>query len=161
MRWIAWAFVAALAAGCAGAAEDDEPRTSRAAAANEADVEPAAPPRVDEAFAAPPPRQPAIYELAIEPVDVRRAENGRGERVAAVAPRALIVRADSWPGRALDPVLHIGQLHFHAYDHPSKSELRYVVADVALLPAGAEAALQYGDDTRSRVVLSTALEVPR
>lgn len=157
MRWIAWAFVAVLAAGCAEVPEDE---ATPVAAAIDTSDDVATTPAPAPAPAAQP-RQPAIYALTIEPSDARVGEDGHGRRVAATAARALVVRAEAWPGRALDPVLHVGRLRFHHYDHPSKNELRYVVADVALLPDGAEVALQYGEDTRSRIVLDTALEVQR
>jgi hypothetical protein len=123
-----------------------------------------APASTSHAVATKPPSQPidratSVTGFAIETIEVDRAEDGRGSIVKATDPRALDVRADAWPGRALDPVLHVGQLSFRDYSHPSKQIIRFVVADVALLEAGAEVAIQYGDDASSRAVITTSLEV--
>jgi hypothetical protein len=162
MRCIAWAFTLVLIGACAGPVEDDEraPSTSAASSAKASSPvakTPAATPPVAKAM----PRQPPVHGFAIEKIDAKRAEDGTGALVEATDPRALVVSADHWPGRALDPVLHIGQLHFHKYEFPSKGALRYVVADAALLTPGVEVAIQYGNDTSSRVVITPSLEVTR
>lgn len=104
----------------------------------------------------------AAPRLEITTILVPEAEDGRGARVVAPpAPRALDVHAPAWPGRALDPVLHVGELRFHHYTFPSKGVMRFVVDDVARLREGDEASLRWGDDETSRVVLTRSLEVPR
>ncbi len=155
MRSIAVAFVVLVGACAAEGGNDDEPT---AGGTERATQEPARP------RAAPPPaqpRQPAVFDLALSKVDVPRAENGAGQLVAAVNPVAIDVRADAWPGRALDPVLTVGQLELHHYSHPDKHTLRFVIADAAALAPGAEVAVQYGNDTSSRVIVTTSLEVTR
>ena len=74
---------------------------------------------------------------------------------------AIDLHAESWPGRALDPVLTVGQLTLTEYEHPSKQVLRFVVSDPSQLVAGSQVVLQYGDDASSRVVVTQALEVIR
>jgi hypothetical protein len=100
--------------------------------------------------------------LEITAVTAVEAEDGGGRRVAAPpAPRALDLHAVSWPGRALDPVLRVGELRFHHYTFPAKGVMRFVVDDVARLRAGDEVSLQWGDDAGTRVVVTPSLEVPR
>jgi hypothetical protein len=99
--------------------------------------------------------------LALVDVDAREAEDGRGETVAASRPVAIDLDARRFPPRALDPTLHVGELRFLRYAHPRPGVLRFVVADRALLPAGAEVAVQYGDDPDSRVLVTSSLEVPQ
>jgi hypothetical protein len=100
--------------------------------------------------------------LEITTIVAPEAEDGRGARVVAPpAPRALDVHAEGWHGRALDPVLHVGELRFHHYTFPAKGVLRFVVDDVARLRDGEQASLRWGDDERSAVVLTRSLEVPR
>ena len=107
------------------------------------------------------PRQPAVFGLALKRVEVERAEDGGGNTIVAKDPIALDVRADQWQGRALDPVLYVGQLHLHSYSFVNKETMRFVLADASLLVAGSEVAVQYGDDTSSRVIVTASLEVPR
>ncbi len=114
----------------------------------------------------PPPSPAGAGKLAprleISAIAVPKAEDGRGAEVLApVAPRALDVHAPTWPGRALDPVLQVGELRFHHYTFPAKGVMRFVVDDVARLRDGDEASLRWGDDEASRVVLTRSLEVPR
>lgn len=100
--------------------------------------------------------------LKVHKIAAPVAEDGNGHRVTAPAdPRALDLIAPSWPGRALDPVLHIGDLHFHQYRFESREIMRYVVDDAARLPAGAEVWLQWGNDESSRIVITPSLEVAR
>jgi len=88
-------------------------------------------------------------------------EDGRGGRVAPERPVAIDLRRPAgWPGRALDPVLHVGPLRFRDYAHAGPEVLRFV-ADAAALPEGAEVAVWWGDDRESRIVVAGALEVPR
>ncbi|MEX1362948.1 MAG: hypothetical protein AB1Z98_07470 [Nannocystaceae bacterium] len=100
--------------------------------------------------------------LTIEAVTATEAEDGSGHVVTVLPnPRALDLHASSWRARALDPVLHVGDLHFHGYSFPSREVMRFVVDDVGRLPVGAEVWLQWGDDESSRVVLTHSLEVPK
>jgi len=100
--------------------------------------------------------------LEITAITAVEAEDGRGGRVTApLAARALDLHATSWPGRALDPVLHVGELRFRHYTFPAKGVLRFVVDDVARLRDGDEVSLLWGDDAGSRVVVTPSLEVPR
>ena len=105
---------------------------------------------------------PTIQGLEVTSIDAAEGEDGRGQVVPARRPVALDVIADAWPGRALDPALHVGQeLVFRRYRHPGPGVLRFVAADADALPAGEAVFLQWGDDARSRVQVSAALEVPR
>jgi hypothetical protein len=100
--------------------------------------------------------------LEITAITAAEAEDGGGRRVTApAAPRALDLHAESWPGRALDPVLRVGELRFHHYTFPAKGVMRFVVDDVARLRSGDEVSLQWGDDASTRVVVTRSLEVPR
>ncbi len=123
------------------------------------------PPERAPAVATTPPETPAthprVLRVAVLPAQVSAAEDGRGNMIAAHDPVAIEITADDWGGRALDPVLSIGALHFHHYEHPTIGVIRFVVAERALLPAGAEASMQWGDDVGSRIVVSAALPVPR
>lgn len=105
---------------------------------------------------------PRLTISAVAPGAVTEAEDGHGHTVTVLpAPRVLDLHASSWPGRALDPVLHVGDLHFHHYSFPAREVMRFVVDDVGRLPAGAEAWVQWGDDESSRIVLTRSLEVPK
>lgn len=100
--------------------------------------------------------------LEITAITAAEAEDGGGRRVVTpTAPRALDLHAESWPGRALDPVLRVGELRFRHYTFPAKGVMRFVVDDVARLRDGDEVSLQWGDDATSRVVVTRSLEVPR
>lgn len=130
-------------------------------------AEPSTEPIVDDPPA--PPAQPAPPALVqavvtgyrIVPSDAERGDDGRGRLVPATDAVAIEVEAARWPARALDPVLHVGQLRLRHYDHPSPTTLRFVVADVGVLPEGAQVAVQYGDDAASRVVVTDSLAVTR
>jgi hypothetical protein len=149
--WLGVLVLAAAVGGCADRVEDGPP----------AAPEPAAKPAPAPAAEVVAPRAPAVMSFAVARVQVDRAEDGRGNLIEATDPRALDVRAASWPGRALDPVLHVGPLAFREYSFPDKGVIRFVAADAALLPAGAEVAIQYGHDASTRAVVTTALEVAR
>lgn len=92
-------------------------------------------------------------------VEAEEGEDGRGDLIPATHAIAIDLDARRFPPRALDPVLHVGELRFTRYSHPRPGVLRFVVADRALLPEGAEVAVQYGEDASSRVVVAGALEV--
>lgn len=88
---------------------------------------------------------------------VRRVQVG-GYRVV---PGGFEVDAVAgWPGRAVDPVLWVGRAPFRDYEFPAATTIRWIVKDRALLVAGSEVAVQYGDDVASRVVVTTALVLP-
>jgi hypothetical protein len=102
-----------------------------------------------------------IRGLDVHPIDATEAEDGRGQSVPAVHPVALDVRADAWPGRALDPILEVGELRFRRYSHPGPGVLRYVAADADALPEGASVRLSWGDDDPHPTTVAGALQVPR
>jgi len=102
-----------------------------------------------------------IRGLDVHPIDVAEAEDGRGNRVPAVRPMALDVLADAWPGRALDPVLEVGDLRFRHYSHPGPGLLRYVAADADGLAEGAPVLLRWGEEDRHPTPIAPALQVPR
>lgn len=157
----------ALMLGCSGpdpgpgsttaaSTREDEPDSTRASreavAVRERGVtieapSPAAPPEVQPLFVA-------------RPVDAERGEDGRGETVAATAPIAFDLDARRFPPRALDPVLHVGDLRFVHYTHPRVGVLRFVAADRAALPEGARVFVQYGEAESTRTVVADALELP-
>jgi hypothetical protein len=98
--------------------------------------------------------QPPIIDTRRVPVDVEEAEDGWGQQIPAPAPVAIEVRAERWGGRALDPVLHLGERRFMHYTHPGPGRIQFVLADERWLDDGPELAIQYGDDLRTRVELS-------
>jgi hypothetical protein len=166
-------FFAACAVGLATAGcprvDDPGPATVQSAVVEPTQVEPAAPPIAEpvvepapvEPPAKPMARRAVVTSVSVARVDAEQAEDGRGATVAAEAPVAIEIAAEAWPVRAIDPVLHVGDLVFRHYTFPRLNVLRYVAADRALLPAGAAAWIQYGDDTSSRVEVAESLEVPR
>ena len=103
----------------------------------------------------------ARYGFVATRIAAGRGEDGRGRVVAATDPVALDVTAERFGARALDPVLHVGSLRFVHYAFPSKGVMRFVSADAAQLAPGSEVWLQWGDDVRTRVVLTRSLEVPK
>jgi len=113
------------------------------------------PPSGDETVKPKP--EPKGYKVAVTKVSVAEAEDGNGKTIPAGDARALDLTGPAFPVRALDPVLHIGALHFHAYSYPDRGVLRFVVADVRFLPTEAEVYLQYGDDVHSRIVIARSL----
>ena len=103
----------------------------------------------------------AHYGFVAARTAAARGEDGAGRMVAATDPVALDVTAERFGARALDPVLHVGSLRFVHYTFPSKGVMRFVAADAGLLAAGSEVWLQWGDDVRTKVVLTRSLEVPK
>jgi len=150
-------------------ADDPVPATGKSAASEPVTAEPAASivepavvePAAAEQEAKPMVRRAVVTSVNVVRVDVERAEDGRGATVEAKEPVAIEIAAEAWPVRALDPVLHVGDLEFHHYTFPRVNVLRYVAADAKLLPAGTAAWVQYGDDVASRVEVADSLEVPR
>lgn len=143
MRAIPLVF-SVLVASCAASGDGEPPAAAPAPATASA---PAAVRRV------------APTGIALVPLAPRLAEDGAGGRVAAERPVAIDVTAESWPGRARDPVLEVGPLRFREYEFPAPGVIRFVAADRGLLPAGAEVAVQWGDDAASRVVVTRSLAV--
>ena len=93
--------------------------------------------------------------LSVEPIDVAEGEDGHGRIGKADAPHALVLKSDAgWPARAIDPVLHIGDLRFYDYEHVSRTTLRFVVDDVRRLGVGDAVFVQYGEETHSRIRLT-------
>lgn len=58
-----------------------------------------------------------------------------------------------WSARAVDPVLHIGDLHFHSYEHTGRRTLQFVVDRVSRLKPGEAVYVQYGEEARTRIHL--------
>jgi hypothetical protein len=160
-------IVGLVTAGCPRV-DDPGPASVKSAVVEPIRVEPAAPavepvtePAPVEPAAKPMVRRAVVTKVEVVRVDAEQAEDGRGATVAAKAPVAIEIAAEAWPVRALDPVLHVGDLEFRHYTFPRLNVLRYVAADAALLEAGAAAWVQYGDDVASRVEVAERLEVPR
>ncbi len=148
-----------IASACAVPSPEDDTAAVRAQASA---VGPAVLPPVPVPVAPARPLEPvAITLAAVDVASAADAEDGAGRLTSAVAAVAIDVTAsDPWPARALDPVLHVGPLHFHRYRYVDPRTLRFVVADRAALPVGADPYVQYGPDERSRVVMARAW-VPR
>ncbi len=70
----------------------------------------------------------------------------------AITAEGVSLTAGSWPGRALDPVLTVGEVRLTRYDHPAPGVLRFH-ADGRPLDANAPIFLQWGDDPASRTVV--------
>lgn len=107
------------------------------------------------------PSQPLLALVRLADIE---AEDGHGarERTRGVA---FDLDAHAFPPRALDPVLHVGTLALHHYEHPRVGTLRFVLAEDALPADGAPLFVQYGDDALSRTDLgaldrSTITEAP-
>jgi hypothetical protein len=101
---------------------------------------------------------PVVVRLALYGITAAEGEDGHGRVVPAPYPVALdLTRDDGWPGRALDPVLHFGSLRFVRYEHVDPLVLRYVAADRNALPGDAEIAIQWGEDTASRLPVTREL----
>ena len=80
--------------------------------------------------------------------------------MSAGSPIAFDLDASEIPPQSADPVLLVGELRFTRYTHPALGVLRFVAADRASLPEGAEVAVQMGDDEATRRVVAPALELP-
>ena len=97
-------------------------------------------------------------KLSARPIDVAHGEDGRGRTLPATAPHALVLESEAgWLVRAVDPVLHIGDLHFHSYEHTGRRTLQFVVDKVSRLKPGEAVYVQYGEEERTRIHLA-ALE---
>ncbi len=150
-------LTATLLVACAG--QESEPTTEPGV--RDQDQEPLRQePDMSSGVRGPATLQPAIRGLDVSPIDIDLGEDGHGQLVTARRSVALDIRADAWPGRALDPVLYVGQeLLFRRYSHPSPGVLRFVAADASALPAGVEVFLGYDDNQSARVLVTSSLEV--
>lgn len=92
----------------------------------------ASPTEPPAALSAPPTTAITASIQALEP---RELPDGLGGRVLATQPIALSL-GGGWGGRALDPVLVVGQRRFTEYDFPAPGVLRYTLPDRALLGQG-------------------------
>ena len=90
------------------------------------------------------PMRPTVLSTRLVPVDVNEAEDGYGGRIQTLNPIAVEVEATRWPGRALDPVLVIGERQFYHYSHPGPGRIRYILADTRWASASAEWHIEYG-----------------
>ena len=96
---------------------------------------------------------PLEVQARLEWVGEALAEDGTGgKRLSGQAVHVNIER-EGWPGRAMEPVLLVGQLRFNSYSHVSPTVLRYVVDGPDLLPQGAEASVRYGSHDVARFML--------
>ena len=94
-------------------------------------------------------------KLSVRPIDAERGEDGRGRVLKAAAPHGLVLESDAgWIVRAVDPVLHIGDLQFYSYEHTGRRTLQFVVDKVSRLKAGQAVYVQYGQETSSRIRLA-------
>ena len=158
--------------GCAGA----EPAPGATSAAQTRDDEPSATrasrelvavDREEATIAAPvaptaPPATPGAERplFTVQPIEAGEGGDGLGTLVPATRPVAFDIDARRFPVRALDPVLHVGELVFRHYVYPRPGVLRYVAADAAALPEGARVYVEYEGEPASRVVVSEALDLP-
>ena len=99
----------------------------------EATAEPAA-------LSAPP---ASAITAAVEALAPQASPDGLGGVVDAAAPIALSL-GGGWGGRALDPVLVVGERRFTEYDYPSPGVLRFRLPAAALLE-GDEARVQWAE----------------
>jgi hypothetical protein len=91
---------------------------------------------------------------------VRQASVPTGADGSALARPALAVEfvvtsADRFPARALDPVLHVGNLELRDYRYAdiSNNALIFTLFEPVSLPDNVPVYLQYGNDTRTRTDL--------
>jgi hypothetical protein len=94
-----------------------------------------------------------IEEVQLLAIDTAESEDGFGNLVTSTLAIAIEIQTEGWPGKAMDPVLVVGEARFTHYSHPSPTVIRFVVADPALLPAGAEAIVRYGEREVARFTL--------
>jgi hypothetical protein len=120
------------------------------------------PVEAQEPAAGPDPRtSTAPARLSTRTIDVADAEDGRGHRVSAVRALALDVsRDEGWPARGHVPTLHVGQLQFHASETIDERTIRFIAADASALPRSATVFVQWGSDTRTRVMVSGSFAAP-
>jgi hypothetical protein len=105
---------------------------------------------------------PPQATVAVVPVAVREGEDGHGNTVSAVRPAAIdLVVEGGWHAGGLATTLRVGDLHFHDMGYPTVTTMRFIVADVAVLPRDAEVALEVGGPSGQRRVLALSLPVAR
>jgi hypothetical protein len=83
------------------------------------------------------------------------AEDGAHHTAPAGHAVAFDIDGRLVPARALDPVLHVGQLTLHAYRFPRPGIMRFVLDHARLPEDGVEVYVQFGDDFAQRVQLGT------
>ena len=80
-----------------------------------------------------------MAESSISPRDalvvVADAEVGRAVRRE--------IEAEGWPGRALDPVLHVDERRFYHYTHPGPGLIRFTLANGAWIEEAVSLSLSY------------------
>ncbi len=160
--------LALVEAGCGGS---EPPSASSAALGEERDDEPGATRASREAQ-----REGALAEreapavprasaprpaLILRRVDVARAEDGRGAMVEARDAVAFDVDGALVPARAIDPVLHVGDLALTHYEYTDEGAARFVLAELAAIPAGEPVRVQYGDDASAARVLAASVPLER
>ena len=92
-------------------------------------------------------------QVRLEWIGEALAEDGMGSKQLSGQAVQVDIESAGWPGRAMEPVLHVGQLRFNSYSHVSPTVLRYVVDGPDLLPQGAEASVRYGSYEAARFIL--------
>jgi len=95
------------------------------------------------AIAAPP---TSAITASIASLAARELPDGLGGTIAAKAPVALSL-GGGWGGRALDPVLVVGERRFTEYEYPAPGVLRYTLPERSLLEEGG-AAVQWSEGER-------------
>ena len=83
------------------------------------------------------------------------AEDGAHHTAPAQHAVAFDIDGRLVPARALDPVLHVGQLTLHAYRFPRPGIMRFVLDRARLPEDGVEVYVQFGDDFAHRIELGT------
>jgi hypothetical protein len=76
-------------------------------------------------------------------VQTLEAEDGWGSLIEALDPVAVEIEAEYWPGRALDPVLHVDDRRFHIYTHPGPGRIQFVLAEAAWLDEADALSIRY------------------
>jgi hypothetical protein len=105
---------------------------------------------------------PALARVDVVHLAVHEGEDGHGNTVLAVRPAAIDLVADGgWHAGGLATTLWVGDLHFHNMGYPSVTTMRFIVADVGVLPRDAEVALEVGGPSGRRRVLAPSLPVAR
>lgn len=105
--------------------------------------------REQSATVTPTTRAPLVL-VALTHVD---AEDGAHHTAPAARAVAFEIDGRLVPARALDPLLHVGQLTLHAYRFPRPGLMRFVLDHAQLPPDGAPVFVQFGDDFEGRIQL--------
>jgi len=96
---------------------------------------------------------PSTRPLTLSSLTNTDAEDGAHHIAPAARAVAFDIDGRLVPARALDPVLHIGQLTLHAYRFPRPGLMRFTLDHAQLPSDGAAVYVQFGDDFEGRVVL--------